>query len=324
MAWLVSLIDTGLGADALVDFRRPTLSMRNMNFRWITLFATIAEEGSFTRAATKLNIAQPWLSAQIRKLEYELGVQLLVRESVGVKVTEAGQRLLPHAQQMAESARMFREIARSLDESQSRVVMLGSYLPLIDLPQFKKLTIDFTAKYAEYELHVSNDGAGAVLKALESSSIDLAVVPGSYVEDAEHIRTLPLGTAQVCLVSPIDNPVGSLNDRHLKLIELPPRDWDANLFAKLSAQLEQAGIASREVAEFDQRAITHAVRTRGTVAIMVLDDGGIAELSESVHVVRLDGPQVNYLLCRMSERNLGRAAERFWKTCASAAAAKQN
>lgn len=295
-----------------------------MNLRWITLFATIAEEGSFTRAATKLNIAQPWLSAQLRKLEYELGVQLLVRESVGVKVTEAGQRLLPHAQQMAESARMFREIARSLDESQSRVVKLGSYLPLIDLPQLKKLTIDFTAKYGDYELHVSNDGAGAILKALQSSSVDLAVIPASYVEDAELIRTLRLGTAQACLVSPIDNPVGSLNDRRAKLIELPPRDWDSNLFAILSVDLEQADIASREVAEFDQRAITHAVRTRGTVAITVLDDRGIAELAERVHVVPLANRQVDYILCRMSERNLGRGAERFWTACTSAAAAKPN
>src|SRR5690554_2427043 len=98
-----------------------------MNLRWITLFATIAEEGSFTRAATKLNIAQPWLSAQLRKLEYELGIELLVRETVGIKVTDAGKRLLPHAKQLAESARLFRETARSLSDTRSHVVKLGCH-----------------------------------------------------------------------------------------------------------------------------------------------------------------------------------------------------
>ena len=78
-----------------------------MNLRCITLFVTVAEEGSFTRAATKLNIAQPWLSAQMKKLEYELGIDLLERENTGIKVTDAGKRLLPHAKQMTDSATYF-------------------------------------------------------------------------------------------------------------------------------------------------------------------------------------------------------------------------
>ena len=60
-----------------------------MNIRWLVLFSAVAEEGSFTRAANRLNVAQPWVSAQIRKLEFELGVDLLERtsrEMVDVKV----------------------------------------------------------------------------------------------------------------------------------------------------------------------------------------------------------------------------------------------
>ena len=97
------------------------------------LFATIAEEGSFTRAATRLNIAQPWLSAQIRKLEYELGVQLLVRQSAGVQVTPEGEALLPYAKQLSEAARMFRQVARTMGDAQSKAVRSGNAMRIFKI-----------------------------------------------------------------------------------------------------------------------------------------------------------------------------------------------
>jgi len=66
-----------------------------MNLRQLEYFLVIAEEGSFSRAADRLLVAQPSLSQQIGVLEAELGGKLLERMPRGVRLTMAGQSFLP-------------------------------------------------------------------------------------------------------------------------------------------------------------------------------------------------------------------------------------
>src|SRR5271169_4987437 len=69
-----------------------------MELRHLRYFVAVVEEGSLTVAAERrLHTAQPSLSRQIRDLEYEVGVQLLVRSVRGVELTEAGRAFLDHA-----------------------------------------------------------------------------------------------------------------------------------------------------------------------------------------------------------------------------------
>ena len=64
-----------------------------MELRQLRYFVGIAELGSFTKAALVLDIAQPALSRQIRELETELGVPLLVRNGRGALLTDAGREI---------------------------------------------------------------------------------------------------------------------------------------------------------------------------------------------------------------------------------------
>src|SRR5580692_11432378 len=69
----------------------------------IRRFIVVAEELNFTRAAERLGIAQPPLSAAIAKLERKLGTRLLERTSRGVTLTPGGYLLLEHGRIAAEA-----------------------------------------------------------------------------------------------------------------------------------------------------------------------------------------------------------------------------
>jgi DNA-binding transcriptional LysR family regulator len=73
-----------------------------LDLRHLRYFAAVADEGQMSRAAVRLNLAQPALSQAIASLERELGIQLLVRHSRGVRPTPAGRVL--HAKAMAAIA----------------------------------------------------------------------------------------------------------------------------------------------------------------------------------------------------------------------------
>ena len=72
-----------------------------MDLRHLRYFTTVAAEGSFSRAAEKLNIAQPPLSRQIQQLEEELGVRLLDRGRP-ISMTEAGRYLFDQGLQVLQ------------------------------------------------------------------------------------------------------------------------------------------------------------------------------------------------------------------------------
>src|SRR4051812_2373139 len=74
-----------------------------MELRQLAYFVAVAEEGSFTRAAERVNIAQPGVSAQIRQLERELGQELLDRSVRSVRLTEVGAAVLPYARAALEA-----------------------------------------------------------------------------------------------------------------------------------------------------------------------------------------------------------------------------
>src|SRR5690348_8028952 len=75
-----------------------------MEFNQLRMFSLVAREGSFTRAAERLNCVQPNVTAWIRRLEEELGVDLFVRKRRGVQLTSAGQTFLTFANQIARLA----------------------------------------------------------------------------------------------------------------------------------------------------------------------------------------------------------------------------
>jgi DNA-binding transcriptional LysR family regulator len=80
----------------------------DLDLRKLRYFVAVAERLHFGRAADQLHIAQPVLSRQIRALEHDLGTPLLIRDSHGVTLTDAGRQLLDDAGPLLASAHAIR------------------------------------------------------------------------------------------------------------------------------------------------------------------------------------------------------------------------
>ena len=105
-----------------------------MELRYLLYFATVAEQQSFTRAAEKLRIAQPAISQQIKTLEEELEVKLLVRTKRSVKLTAAGQAFLLQAKDILNRVEQSRVEARRAAQGETGTLSIGFFDP--DHPSF--------------------------------------------------------------------------------------------------------------------------------------------------------------------------------------------
>jgi DNA-binding transcriptional LysR family regulator len=112
-----------------------------MNLRQLRYFLAIADDGSFTRAAEQLLVAQPSLSQQIKSLEHELGGPLLERLPKGVRLTAAGKAFLPEARAAVAHADRARRNARSalgLEAGELEVATVTSVAFGLLPPAFKR------------------------------------------------------------------------------------------------------------------------------------------------------------------------------------------
>ena len=73
-----------------------------MNLKQLEAFVSVAETGSFTRTAQQLYLTQPTISSHISSLEKDLNKRLIVRNTRGVSLSEAGKKLYPMARKMLE------------------------------------------------------------------------------------------------------------------------------------------------------------------------------------------------------------------------------
>jgi DNA-binding transcriptional LysR family regulator len=100
-----------------------------VELRQLRYFVAVAEELHFGRAATRLLIAGPSLSQQIKALERDLGVPLFIRDQRSVVLTPAGAALLPHVRALLELAEDLQRRAERLSGSEPVRIGYVSWLP---------------------------------------------------------------------------------------------------------------------------------------------------------------------------------------------------
>lgn len=145
-----------------------------MELRQLEYFVAVAEERSFTRAAARERVAQPAVSAQIRRLERLVGQPLLTRTSRDVRLTQAGAAMLPHARAALASVRDAQAAVDDVAQLVRGSVAIGTVtLHPVDVAG---LMADFHADYPDVEITLGTDNSDVLLAKLADGRLDAAIV----------------------------------------------------------------------------------------------------------------------------------------------------
>lgn len=144
-----------------------------MELRQLKYFVKAAETLNFSEAAKSLYITQSTLSQQIRQLETEMNVQLFQRNSHEVRLTEAGEELLPYAQQTLRSAETCFHRLRDLQELLTGTLNIGvtySFSPILT-----ETVLTFMKRYPEVKLNIYYKTMTELMDMLEKNEVDFVL-----------------------------------------------------------------------------------------------------------------------------------------------------
>ena len=162
-----------------------------MELRHLRYFVAIAEERSITRAAERLWIAQPGLSTQVRRLEADVGVQLLDRHPRGVELTPAGEVFLERARATLVAAEAASSTGADLEAGLVGTVRLGiaTEAPAGLAPS---LLAAFGQDRPGVEVTVFETYSGALMRGLRNGRLDAVIAPAAF--GSAELRSQPVGS----------------------------------------------------------------------------------------------------------------------------------
>jgi LysR family nitrogen assimilation transcriptional regulator len=146
-----------------------------MDLRQLSYFVRVADQGSFTRAATLLGVAQPALSRQVRQLEVELRQTLLQRNGRGATLTDAGRRLLDHARGILYQVGRAREDLEEMRGAPVGRVAIGMP-PSVARNLTSGLVGAFRKRFPQATLGIVEGLSAYVIEWLASGRLDVALV----------------------------------------------------------------------------------------------------------------------------------------------------
>jgi DNA-binding transcriptional LysR family regulator len=164
-------------------------------------FAAVAELGHLTRAADRLHVSQPAVSAQIKALEDELGVALFERTSTGMVLTPAGHKLLPEAQKVVAAAQSLRSRARAIQG----VVVGRARVGTVSDPDFVRVG-DFLSHALEahplLQIELHHEVSGAAFEKVRDGTHDASFYYGNLAHPG--VTAVPLADFAFRIVAPAD------------------------------------------------------------------------------------------------------------------------
>ncbi|WP_413367257.1 LysR family transcriptional regulator [Lysinibacillus sp. 3P01SB] len=148
-----------------------------MNLHALRLFHIVAEKGNVTRAAEELNISQPAVTAQIKKLEQDIGLILLAPKGRGILLTEAGIQLAKHTKRLFSlEAEIETYIEQYKNGSIGKLRIAATYLPANFL--LPKWLASYKQRYPDVEVELTTTNSLKAIDQLINYQAEIAFIGG--------------------------------------------------------------------------------------------------------------------------------------------------
>lgn len=254
-------------------------------------FLAVAEEGHFGRAAKRLGMSQPPLTAQIQLLERALGVKLLERSRQGTRPTWEGEVLLPAIRRLEEQARAVEALAREVRLGRRELVNIGCITSAMfaTLPPVMRA---FRALQPQTVITVRELDTSDAMEALRTGEIDVAFA--RLERDLFPIRMHPLAPDRLVAAVPQGDPLAA--DATIDLAALAsrpmvmlPRAISPAYFDGVVAACRQAGFAAMPAREVNSAMAQLALVASG-LGVALVSSGMAALGPQGVAFCRLAVP----------------------------------
>jgi len=191
------------------------------------ILVAIFDTGSVLSAAKKLHRTQPTISVGLKKLEDELGVQLLDRSSYRAMLTSEGRQLCEKSRVILQQVDEFKTMAKYLSLGHEPKVHLAieASCPMDVLLDILKAS---EAKYPQTDFHLRVENIWGALDKVQDGDVDLAISP--WLHDQNGLESLPLTTTRLLTVAapgfcPADCPLEIDQMKHLVQIVVSDSGW---------------------------------------------------------------------------------------------------
>ncbi|WP_170134885.1 LysR family transcriptional regulator [Acuticoccus kandeliae] len=160
-----------------------------MEIKQLRYFKRVADAGSVSRAAAALSVAQPAVSRQIANLEEALGTPLFFRNGRGVKLTDAGEQLYSHANDILEAVRQAEQNVRDTMGIARGTILIGS-MPTVVRYLAPPLLLNVQKAFPDLDLEFTEGMSGYVNEWLSNGLLDVAILHDAT--RTQHFLTEPL------------------------------------------------------------------------------------------------------------------------------------
>ena len=175
-----------------------------IDFLGIQAFLAVVESGSFAMAAARLHLSQTAVSHRMRKLEESLGVELVVRTSRGIALTEAGNALLPRARSAVQQLEVSFDDVRRHGRDVTRWVAFGC-MPTVAVSILVPLLRRAAERFPHVQVRLFDSAPVEIAELVQAGTVAFGVTLAQGVP--EKLAAQPVAREPFVLACPADHPL---------------------------------------------------------------------------------------------------------------------